>query len=98
MRDRQRLIARIKQTNRALAEPDASGATPVQGGTDTPSEERIRALEVRVAHLEDLLEGLQDSVYREAQRQNTRTTDLEARLEPEALASELSRHTRERGL
>ncbi len=55
-------------------------------------------LRARVAHLEQLAEGLQDSVYREAQRQEKRITELELRVEPAALASALSKDARERGL
>jgi hypothetical protein len=58
----------------------------------------MQSLERRVAHLEELLEGLQDAMYREATRQSKRIADLEARLEPSALAVALSRDARERGL
>jgi hypothetical protein len=45
-----------------------------------------------------MVEGLQDSVYREFQRETRRIADLENRLDPTSLAAELSKHTRERGL
>jgi hypothetical protein len=58
----------------------------------------IESLEARVAHLEQLLVGLQDAVHREQTRQNQRINELEARTEPAALAIALNRDTRERGL
>ncbi len=51
-----------------------------------------------MAHLEKLVQGLQDSVYREAQRQDARLDDLEARMQPAALAVALSQNARDRGL
>ena len=59
---------------------------------------RIQALEARVKYLEDLIQGLQDSVHREALRESKRITDLEARIEPAALAASLSKNARERGI
>lgn len=58
----------------------------------------MQSLERRIAHLEELLEGLQDAVYRETTRQRKQISDLEARTEPAALAVALSRDARERGL
>jgi hypothetical protein len=58
----------------------------------------LKSLEARVAHLEKLLEALQDSVHRESFRQSRRMSELEARIEPGALAVALSSHVRERGL
>jgi hypothetical protein len=37
-------------------------------------------------------------VYRESQRQDKRLADLEAQIEPAALAAELSKHARDHGL
>jgi hypothetical protein len=56
------------------------------------------ALEARVAHLEGMVQGLQDSIHRESIRQSKRMGELEARTEPSALAVALSRDARERGL
>ncbi|HTC72351.1 MAG TPA: hypothetical protein VK655_05645 [Solirubrobacteraceae bacterium] len=55
-------------------------------------------LEERIAHLEHLLEGLQDSVHRESERQGKRIAELEARIEPGALGEAMSKDARERGL
>jgi hypothetical protein len=93
-RERAGLIARIRQIrNPATAAPAAASASGTPGDAA-----RIQALEARVSHLEGLIEGFQDSVHREAARENRRITDLEARIEPAALAAALSKDARERGL
>jgi hypothetical protein len=61
-------------------------------------DELITELRTRVAHLEALVQGLQDAVYRESQRQDKRLTELEARTDPAALAAALSEDARQRGL
>jgi hypothetical protein len=58
----------------------------------------VGRLEARVAHLERLVEGLQDAMHREETRQNRRIMELEARTEPSALAVALNRDERQRGL
>jgi hypothetical protein len=94
MPERESLVTRIRQMRRAAAVGDQM-ATAVPADQDAP---RVQALERRVAHLEGLLEGLQDSVHRESLRLDRRIAELDARLEPGALAVELSRDARERGL
>ena len=83
------LVARIRQIRRVLATPDVLTPLRSNPGGD---------LESRVAHLEQMVQGLQDSVYREAQRQEKRVTDLEAQIDPVALSAALSKDARERGL
>jgi hypothetical protein len=93
-RGREGLIARITHIRRTLPAPAAApSAAPSPGGV-----ERIDALEARIVDLENMVQGLQDSVYREAQRQEKRIADLEARLDPASLAIALSKDARERGL
>lgn len=94
MTDREGLIARIRQIRRAAAEADEPAGPPSSG----PEHDEIRALEARVAHLEQLLRGLQDSVHRESTRVGKRIADLEARTQPAALGRALSEDARERGL
>jgi hypothetical protein len=94
MPERESLITRIRQMRRAAAAGDQQ---PTRDPAD-PDGPRIADLARRVAHLEGLLEGLQDSVHRESLRLDRRIADLDARLEPGALAVELSRDARERGL
>ena len=94
MREREGLIARVKQMRRAAAAADTrSAADPT-----SPDASAVAALEERIVHLEELLEGLQDSVHRESARQSKQIAMLEARLEPEALAVALSQDARARGL
>lgn len=93
MSAREGLIARIRQIRRATADTD-----PPPPGRASPDSDRFEALERRIAHLERLVEGLQDSVHRESQRQSKLLTDLEARIQPAALHVALSKDLRERGL
>jgi hypothetical protein len=92
--EREGLIARIRQIRRLAAAPQSS---PPPSAVD-PQFAEIRALEARLAHLEQLLQGLQDSVHRESQRQSKRIAELEAQIKPAALGKALSNHARERGL
>ncbi|HEY1566513.1 MAG TPA: hypothetical protein VGF68_05825 [Solirubrobacteraceae bacterium] len=52
----------------------------------------------RVAHLEQLVQGLQDSVHRASQRQDDRLSEIERRLDPAVIAAALSQDARDRGL
>ena len=93
-RDREGLMARVRHIRR-VAEASKQTAKPERPGHE---HEAIPALEARIKHLEQLLQGLQDSVHREATRQGKRLADLEARIEPEELRRSLSEDARERGL
>jgi uncharacterized membrane protein YccC len=88
------LIARIRQIRRT-ADPSASAPRKAAPENDTTA---LRALQARIEHLEQLVEGLQDSTHRESERQSKRIAELEARIEPEALSVALSKDARERGL
>jgi uncharacterized coiled-coil protein SlyX len=94
MREREGLIARIRQIRRvaARAEKRSAAATASQDASE------IRALETRVAHLEQLVEGLQDSVYRESERNRKMVAELQAKIRPATLRAALSKDARERGL
>jgi hypothetical protein len=94
MREREGLLARVRHLRRVAA----AASTPSAPEAIDPDAVYIQRLEARVAHLEALVEGLQDSVHRESERQEARITELEARTEPSALAVALSRDARERGL
>jgi hypothetical protein len=94
MRDRQRLIARIGQMYRASADRESTGTTR----SPSSDADRVRALETRLAHLEQLVQGLQDSVHRESSRQAKRIADLEAAIQPGTLGKALSADARARGL
>jgi len=94
MREREGLIARIRQIRR-IADPPASARS-----TTAPRDDMValQALQARVEHIEQLVEALQDSVHRESERYTKRLTDLEARIEPAALNVALNKDARERGL
>jgi hypothetical protein len=59
---------------------------------------RYEELRDRVERLESVVEGLQDALYRETQRQDERITALHARTEPDEIARALSADARRRGL
>jgi hypothetical protein len=94
MRQREGLIARVRQIRVAAADsqqPSTDAAEPVGPAG-------LHELEQRVAHLEQQLRGLQDSVHRENVRYTGQIADLAARMEPAALAVALDKDARERGL
>ena len=76
---------------RRAREEKARGASEAAG-------DPLRALEQRVAHLEAMIEGLQDAVHRESQRTAEQLDDLRRRTEPREISRALSRDARERGL
>ena len=51
-----------------------------------------------MAHLERLLEGLQDSVHRESERHAKMIAELQTQLEPGAISAALAEDARNRGL
>jgi uncharacterized coiled-coil protein SlyX len=91
--DRAGLIARIRQVRRVPTVRDRSKAD-----ADIPQDDRLRALEARVAHLEQLLEGLQDAVYRESERHDKLIADLQTQVQPGAMGAALADDARSRGL
>ncbi len=94
MREREGLVARIRQMRRASASPDER-AKP---STLDPEQPGLQAVEARVAHLEQMVQGLQDSVHRESERLARRIAELEAQIQPAALSKALSEDARERRL
>lgn len=94
MPERERLIARIRQIRRTATpteQPDRAVAAASSG-------EQLHALETRIAHLEQLVQGLQDAVHRDSSRHSRRLAELEARTQPAALGKALSEDARARGL
>ena len=94
MREREGLIARIRQIRRV----SARAGEPARPSTSGPGQDELRALAARIAELEQLVQGLQDSVHRESTRQGKRIAELEARIQPGVLGRALSEDARERGL
>jgi hypothetical protein len=71
---------------------------PIRAPLDPEIERRLRALDARMEHLEALLEGLQDALYRQAVREDEHRADMRERTEPARVARELSADARRRGL
>ena len=92
--EREGLIARIRQLRRLAAAADPS---PRRSTVDAQVD-RVDALEARVAHLERLLEGLQDSVHRESERRGKLIADLQAQIQPGPMGVALAEDARSRGL
>ena len=86
MRDR---ILRLRRARRDAAE----GRQPAP-----PEYEPLEALERRVAHLEGMVEGLQDAVHREMSRTNHEIEKLRKQVEPGEMSRAISEDARERGL
>ena len=63
-----------------------------------PSAAQLQALQRRIDDLERLIEGLQDSVHRESERQGRQIAELQEQVEPGAMGAALSKDARERGL
>jgi TolA-binding protein len=94
MREHRGLIARVR---RIRSGGDAANQPEASASVD-PRQDRLLALESRVTQLEQLVQGLQDSVHREASRQGKRIAELESRTQPAALGKALSDDARARGL
>ncbi len=92
--DREKLLRRIRQIRRTATPPD--GPAPSDARDSQP--ERLQALEARVAHLEQLLEALQDSVHRESERHADLIAALQAQVAPGAMSAALAEDARNRGL
>jgi len=86
------LLERVIQQRRS-----ASAATGAPAG-EADQERRIGALEQRVEYLESLVEGLQDSVHREAARHEREMKALEAKTQAPEMARAIDKNSRERGV
>lgn len=94
MRERERLTARIRQIRRKAAAEER----PPHTTSDSSDAALVRALEVRITHLEQLVEGLQDSVHRESKRHSRLIAELQAQVQPAAMGAAISKDARDRGL
>jgi hypothetical protein len=92
MHEREGVIARIRQMRRTAAVPDRPDG-PADAKPDW-----LPALEARVAHLEGLVQGLQDSVHRESERHERLIAQLQADTHPAAMSAALAEDARNRGL
>jgi len=100
MGEREGLIARIRQVRRSAAGADASARRSTVDPQDGrgPRDDRVDALEARIAHLEHLVEGLQDSVHRESERHAKLIAELQAQIQPGAIGAALAEDARSRGI
>lgn len=64
MRERERLIGRIRQLRRVAKTRDEAAKPPAVAR----EQDGVRLLELRIEHLESVVQGLQDSVHRESSR------------------------------
>jgi hypothetical protein len=94
VRERESMIARIRQLRRLAGGEHEPSAPQADGGDGTAT----GATDARIAHLEALVEGLQDSVHREFERHSGLIAELDTRLEPAALRVAMSEDARHRGL
>ena len=94
MSEREGLIARLRNVRGQPGGTDASAGR----STANPEDDRVPALEARVAHLERLVEGLQDSVHRESERHEKLIAELQAQTQPGAMGAALAEDARSRGL
>jgi hypothetical protein len=89
---------------RSTVEPARSTVESAPGSTVEPQDgrstqdERVGALEARIAHLERLVEGLQDSVHRESERHAKLIAELQGQIQPGAMGAALAEDVRSRGL
>ena len=94
MREREGLIARIRQVRATAAASDQRS----EPSTSASDDDRVHALETRVADLEELVQGLQDSVHRASHRQSKLIAELKSQVQPAAIGAALSKDARNRGL
>jgi hypothetical protein len=91
--NREGLIARIRQVRRLATTRDRP-----EGRAGEPKADPLQALEARVAHLEQLVEGLQDSVHRESERHAKLIAELQTQVQPGTMGASLAEDARSRGL
>jgi hypothetical protein len=96
--DRERLLRRIRQIRRASGADEQQGSGRGAPQPEGPQPDPVEALAARVAHLEDLLQGLQDSVHRESERHSRMIAELQAMVEPQTMSAALAEDARQRGL
>jgi uncharacterized coiled-coil protein SlyX len=96
--DREGLIRRIRQVRRSNAARESADRERPSSTTSDPQFDRLQSLETRVAHMEQLLEGLQDSVHRESERHVRLIAELQAQVEPATMRAALAEDARIRGL
>lgn len=87
------LVARVRQLSRRTAARNQPTTGPA-----VAQDEQLQRLEARMAHLEQLLEGLQDSMHRESERHAKLIAELQGQVQPGAMGAALADDARNRGL
>ena len=64
---------------------------------DVPLVDQVNELRAQVRHLEQLVQGLQDAVYRDSRRHDDCIAELQHRVAPGALAAAISQDADDRG-
>jgi hypothetical protein len=82
----------------ALMQPAGNREEPEPPRAGELQDEGIDELHARVKRLEEVVEGLQDALYRHARHQDDRIEELQRSMDPEQLARALSADARRRGL
>jgi uncharacterized coiled-coil protein SlyX len=100
-----RFVDRVIQRRRAEASAESPRGDATSGAAAPPAveppgdhESRLAALERRIEHLEALVEGLQDAVYRQAARQEKDIDALQRKTGAAEMTRSLGRHARKKGL
>lgn len=91
------IMGRIRDMTRGTPAPQPA-ASPPSGDPGELLSDEVAELRTRVADLEHLVQGLQDSVHRGSERGDKRLSEIERRLDPAVIAAALSKDARERGL
>lgn len=91
--DREGLISRIRQVRRLAAPRER----PIKQAAD-PVAARLQAAELRLTHLEEMVQGLQDSVHRESERHARLIAELQTQVQPATMSAALAEDARNRGL
>jgi hypothetical protein len=97
--DRRRWQRRTRILDRVVSLRHPAPAPADEAPTrQAPSADELSALRVRLDHLEAALEGLQDAVYRDAQRHARELAELRHEIQPAEMARSLSSEARRRGV
>jgi len=95
---RSKAIPWVRRTLRRVVRKGAPGIGPAAGQDDQAVTQRLADVERRLAHLEAMVEGLQDAMHRESVRQGKQIEQLLKKAEPAAIRRALGRDAREHGL
>jgi hypothetical protein len=93
---RTRILDRVVSLRHPAPAPAPADEAPTRQAP--PSADELSALHVRLDHLEAALEGLQDAVYRDAQRHARELAELRHEIQPAEMARSLSSEARRRGV